>query len=138
MTGTAEGHDSRPWLGRPALKVGVRPPTGEEADAPQILTRASLGALGATQAIALGIPVFRPSPWHAVSIAPRTRPGQHASGRLPESDQARTARASVLVAGPEPGALVFPDAKGGPLRRGNFNKALGLAARRAAPSPWSG
>jgi len=47
MPGTAEGHDGRPWLGRSALKVGVRPATSEEADAPQILTGASLGALGA-------------------------------------------------------------------------------------------
>jgi len=47
MPGTAEGHDSCPWLGRPPLKVGIGPPTGEEADAPQILARASLGALGA-------------------------------------------------------------------------------------------
>jgi Phage integrase family len=30
-----------------------------------------------------------------------------------------------LFAGPEPGALVFPGAKGGPLRRGNFNKLSG-------------
>jgi integrase len=28
-------------------------------------------------------------------------------------------------AGPEPGALIFPGAKGGPLRRGNFNKLSG-------------
>jgi len=30
-----------------------------------------------------------------------------------------------LFADPEPGALVFPGAKGGPLRRGNFNKLSG-------------
>jgi integrase len=30
-----------------------------------------------------------------------------------------------LSAGPEPGALVFPGAKGGPLRRGSFNKLSG-------------
>src|SRR5207248_7577984 len=30
-----------------------------------------------------------------------------------------------LFVGPEPGALVFPGAKGGPLRRGNFNKLSG-------------
>jgi len=36
---------------------------------------------------------------------------------------------SLFVA-PAPGALVFPGAKGGPLRRDNFNK-LGLAARGA-------
>jgi hypothetical protein len=47
VPGAAEGHDGRPWLGRPTLKVGVRPAAGEEADAPQILSRASLGALGA-------------------------------------------------------------------------------------------
>jgi len=31
----------------------------------------------------------------------------------------------VLFVGAEPGALVFPGAKGGPLRRGNFNKMSG-------------
>jgi integrase len=30
-----------------------------------------------------------------------------------------------LFVGPEPGVLVFPGAKGGPLRRGNFNKLSG-------------
>ena len=55
---------------------------------------------------------------------PKSKAGMR-SGRLPEGDQARTARASVPVRGPEPGALVFPGAKGGPLRRGNFNKLSG-------------
>jgi len=47
MPGTAEGHDSRPWLGRPTLKVGVRPAPGEEAEAPPpVPTQAAVRPFG--------------------------------------------------------------------------------------------
>ncbi len=38
----------------------------------------------------------------------------------------------AAFAGDDPGALVFPGAKGGPLRRGNFNK---MSARPHARKP---
>ena len=43
----------------------------------------------------------------------------------------------AVFADAEPGSLIFPGAKGGPLRRGNFNKMSGWpdAVRRSARRP---
>jgi hypothetical protein len=86
MPGTAEGHDGRARLGRPALEVGVGPATGEEADAPLIFARAALGAFGAAVAIPPGVPVLGPGSRHAISIAP---PGRYTSAS-PETNKCGT------------------------------------------------
>ena len=66
----AEDGEGRAWLGQLALEVGVGPAAGEEADAPGVLAGAALGASGAVLAGAPGLPVGRPGPWYACSMAP--------------------------------------------------------------------
>lgn len=55
---------------------------------------------------------------------PRSRAGARAVG-IPRAIRPVLREHLSLFVGPAPGALAFPGAKGGPLRRGNFNKLSG-------------
>jgi integrase len=52
---------------------------------------------------------------------PKSRAGRRVVG-IPAAIITALREHMEIFTGPEPGALVFPGAKGGPLRRGNFNK----------------
>jgi integrase len=55
---------------------------------------------------------------------PKSRAGLRVVG-IPEAIIPVLREHLAVFVGPEPGSLVFPGAKGGPLRRGNFNKMSG-------------
>jgi integrase len=55
---------------------------------------------------------------------PKSRAGRRIVG-VPDSIIPALREHMAVFTGPEPGSLVFPGAKGGPLRRGNFNKMSG-------------
>ena len=55
---------------------------------------------------------------------PKSRAGRRVVG-IPDAIIPALREHLAAFAGAEPGSLVFPGAKGGPLRRGNFNKMSG-------------
>jgi integrase len=59
---------------------------------------------------------------------PKSRAGRRVVG-IPTAIVPVLAKHLAVYVKAEPGALVFPGVKGGPLRRGNFNKDVRLALR---------
>jgi integrase len=55
---------------------------------------------------------------------PKSRAGRRVVG-IPDAIVPALHEHLAAFTGPDPGSLVFPGAKGGPLRRGNFNKMSG-------------